>query len=49
MGLFAKKYGDIRGEKIGLPGNRKLEDGHLYKDCAPKPPPVFRAAPFQRG
>ena len=28
MGLFDKKYCDICGEKIGLLGNRKLEDGN---------------------
>ena len=37
MGLFDKKYCDICGEKIGLLGNRKLEDGNLCKDCAKKP------------
>ena len=26
MGLFDKKYCDICGEKIGLLGNRKVED-----------------------
>ena len=31
MGLFDKKYCDICGEKIGLLGNRKLEDG---QSCA---------------
>lgn len=36
MGLFDKKYCDICGEKIGLLGNRKLEDGNLCKDCAGK-------------
>lgn len=36
MGLFDKKYCDICGEKIGLLGNRKLEDGNLCKDCAKK-------------
>ncbi len=34
MGLFDKKYCDICGEKIGLLGNRKLEDGNMCKDCA---------------
>lgn len=34
MGLFDKKFCDICGEKIGLLGNRKLEDGNLCKDCA---------------
>ena len=34
MGLFDKKYCDVCGEKIGLLGNRKLEDGNLCKECA---------------
>ena len=34
MGLFDKKYCDICGNKIGLLGNKKLEDGNLCKDCA---------------
>ncbi|MBQ9196876.1 MAG: DUF4428 domain-containing protein [Clostridia bacterium] len=34
MGLFDKKYCDICGNKIGLLGNRKLEDGNCCKDCA---------------
>ena len=34
MGLFDKKYCDICGDKIGLLGNRKLEDGNMCKDCA---------------
>ena len=29
MGLFDKKYCDICGEKIGLLGNRKLDDRNL--------------------
>ena len=41
MGLFDKKYCDICGEKIGLLGNRKLEDGNLCKDCAKKLSPWF--------
>ena len=41
MGLFDKKYCDICGEKIGLFGNRKLEDGNLCKDCAAKLSPWF--------
>ena len=41
MGLFDKKYCDIRGEKIGLLGNRKLEDGNLCKTCARKLSPFF--------
>ena len=34
MGLFDKKFCDICGGKIGLLGNRKLDDGNLCKDCA---------------
>lgn len=34
MGLFDKKYCDICGEKIGMLGNRKLDDGNMCKDCA---------------
>ena len=34
MGLFDKKFCDICGNKIGLLGNRKLEDGNMCKDCA---------------
>ena len=41
MGLFDKKYCDICGEKIGLLGNRKLEDGNLCKDCAAKLSPFM--------
>lgn len=41
MGLFNKKYCDICGEKIGLLGNRKLEDGNCCKDCAKKLSPWF--------
>jgi len=41
VGLFDKKYCDICGEKIGLLGNRKLEDGNLCKDCAKKLSPWF--------
>ena len=36
MGLFEKKFCDICGEKIGMLGNRKLEDGNMCKDCAKK-------------
>lgn len=36
MGLFDKKYCSICGEKIGLLGNHKLEDGNLCKNCAKK-------------
>ena len=41
MGMFDKKNCDICGEKIGLLGNRKLEDGNLCKDCARKLSPFF--------
>lgn len=41
MGLFDKKYCDICGEKIGLIGNRKLENGNLCKSCAKKLSPFF--------
>ena len=41
MGLFDKKYCDICGEKIGLLGNRKLENGNSCKDCAKKLSPWF--------
>lgn len=41
MGFFDKKYCDICGEKIGLLGNRKLEDGNLCKDCSSKLSPFF--------
>ncbi len=36
MGLFDKKFCDICGDKIGLLGNRKLEDGNMCKECAAK-------------
>lgn len=41
MGLFDKKFCDVCGEKIGVFGNRKLEDGNLCKDCAAKLSPWF--------
>lgn len=41
MGLFDKKYCDACGDKIGLLGNRKLEDGNLCKNCAAKLSPWF--------
>lgn len=41
MGLFDKKYCDVCGGKIGLLGNRKLEDGNLCKGCAKKLSPWF--------
>ena len=34
MGLFDKKTCDICGGKIGLLGNRKVDDGNMCKDCA---------------
>ena len=42
MGLFEKKYCDICGEKIGLLGNRKLEDGNICSKCAGKLSPFFK-------
>ena len=41
MGLFDKKYCSVCGDKIGLLGNRKLEDGNLCKSCASKLSPFF--------
>ena len=41
MGLFEKKFCDICGEKIGLLGNKKLEDGNCCKECAGKLSPWF--------
>ena len=41
MGLFDKKNCDICGGKIGMMGNRKLEDGNLCKDCAKMLSPFF--------
>ena len=41
MGLFNKKTCDICGEKIGLFGNRKLEDGNMCKHCAELLSPWF--------
>ena len=41
MGLFDKKYCSICDAKIGLLGNRKLDDGNLCKDCASKLSPWF--------
>ena len=41
MGLFDKKFCDICGEKIGMLGNRKLDDGNLCKECAKKLSPWF--------
>ena len=36
MALFDKKECDICGGKIGMLGNRKLDDGNCCKDCAAK-------------
>lgn len=41
MGLFDKKSCSVCDEKIGLLGNRKLEDGNLCKHCARKLSPWF--------
>ncbi len=41
MGLFDKKFCSVCGEKIGVFGNRKLDDGNLCKDCAAKLSPWF--------
>ena len=41
MGLFDKKYCDICGEKIGLLGNRKVEDGNVCSNCVKKLSPFF--------
>ena len=41
MGLFDKKICDICGSKIGLLGNKKLEDGNMCKDCQRKLSPWF--------
>ena len=41
MGLFSTKCCDICGGKIGLLGNKKLEDGSMCKDCERKLSPWF--------
>jgi hypothetical protein len=41
MGLFDKKFCDFCGNKIGLLGNKKLEDANMCKDCAAKLSPWF--------
>ena len=41
MALFSKKNCDVCGGKIGLLGNRKLDDGNLCKNCAKKLSPFF--------
>lgn len=41
MTFFSKKNCDICGEKIGLLGNKKLDDGNMCKVCAKKLSPWF--------
>ena len=41
MGLFDKKSCDICGGKIGMLGNRKLDDGNCCKECAKQLSPFF--------
>lgn len=41
MGLFGRKDCSICGGKIGLLGNRKLDDGNMCKDCASQLSPFF--------
>lgn len=41
MGLFDKKFCDFCGNKIGMFGNRKLEDGNMCSDCASQLSPWF--------
>ena len=41
MGFFDKKFCDVCGDKIGMLGNRKLDDGNLCKNCAKKLSPWF--------
>lgn len=41
MGLFDAKYCDICGNKLGLLGTTKLEDGHLCKDCTSRLSPYI--------
>ena len=41
MGLFDKKSCDLCGGKIGMLGNRKLDDGNCCKDCAKQLSPFF--------
>ena len=36
MSFFNKKYCDICNEKIGVLGNKKLDDGNMCKNCAKK-------------
>ncbi|MCR5793712.1 MAG: DUF4428 domain-containing protein [Solobacterium sp.] len=42
MGLFDAKYCDICGNKLGILGNTKVEDGQLCKECGGKLSPYFR-------
>ncbi len=41
MGLFDKKKCDVCSKKIGMLGNKKLQDGNLCKECAKKLSPFF--------
>lgn len=41
MALFSKKTCDICDGKIGMLGNRKLDDGNLCKECAKNLSPFF--------
>ncbi len=41
MKFFEKKNCSVCGKKIGLMGNRKLDDGNLCKDCAKDLSPFF--------
>ncbi len=41
MGLFDKKTCDFCGKKIGLLGNKKMEDGNMCRECAAKLSPWF--------
>ena len=41
MGLFDRKFCDICGEKIGVLGNKKLDDGNCCKNCVGKLSPWF--------
>ncbi len=42
MGLFDKKYCSICNAKIGLLGNKKVEDGNVCKTCHSKLSPFFK-------
>ncbi len=41
MGLFDTKYCTICGNKVGLLGTTKLDDGHLCKECTAKLSPYI--------